>query len=107
MKADSMERGKRPTAKSTATSGRKTPSPNTRKRRVRRSAENPATPPAKNRRHGSARIHAHARRTAAATIDETRRVASTYATTDMSGETYTRPPPLWGYATSEEHTPEL
>src|SRR5947209_1415583 len=58
MKNDSIPPGIRPTTKSTATSGRNTPSPNTRKTNVPRRPAPPASAPAANRYHGSRRMNA-------------------------------------------------
>src|SRR2546422_9560375 len=58
MKNASTPRGIRPTTKSTATSGRKPPRPNTHKPNVTRSPAPPASAPAANRYHGSGRMNA-------------------------------------------------
>src|SRR5712691_653887 len=58
MKNDSIAPGIRPTTKSTAISGRNTPRPNARMKKVTRRPAPPATTPAANRYHGSRRMNA-------------------------------------------------
>src|SRR3989442_1858164 len=58
MKNDSIAPGMRPTTKSTAISGRNTPRPNARMKKVTRRPAPPATTPAANRYHGSRRMNA-------------------------------------------------